>query len=382
MKKLIPLTKSPRFVRFTSARDKGLELMLAKYSDAISAVVDTLKRRSEEIAARSLVKMPNPNAMKASRDGFEHQLRPTFTQAVQRIEGLVQTLRRSTFVLTAGSQSYAIAKTCNTKLVVHNTSDSRYVMALGELRHKEMQLGGTVMARIDLALSRLLRDVVDAFQMNQVMGGTPEECLARIARAFPTAKEQKRPPKVMARLKEADLRLVRPRPDLDEPDINTQDFFTEAEWQAAVDDYLSEEIPYGRAPYDQIFYADTENAEVYTRYQWQVEAEITDDFVDAVRDGENYAANAQGINDFQFIAIVDAKTDECCAERDGLTFTEINEKLDNGEIEQGENEEAAPPVHFNCRCRVAPMTTDMPEEEGADWSAFDDWLNSGVKNET
>ena len=345
-----------------------MELVLAKYSHAISAVVKTLELRSTEIASRNLIKNLSPGHMKASRDSFEHQLRPVYQMAVERISALIQSLRKTTYAITVVSQSYALARTINKPKINYLAINN-----IASLVKKEMQLGGSVQGRVDLALSRLLRDVVDAYQMNQVMGGTVQECLERIERAFPKKVIQKRPPKVMARLKEAKKR----DDDFEDVEINTSDFIDQQTWDKALEDYFEDYLPEGRGPYDKVFYAQytDEGLETYERYQWQVESEMTDDFVDSVRAGENEAANAQGINDFQFIAIVDSKTDDCCFERDGLSTTEIEQKLDAGELEDMDGAISAP-LHPFCRCRMAPLLEDMPQESGPNWSEFDDWLKS------
>lgn len=335
----------------------------------MAGVIETLRRRSEETASRMLIKSAGHQALKANRDAFEHQLRPFFQIAAERVTGLILSLRRTTFVITAASQDYAIARVLGQKTNARAAAKDHRAM-----RDKEMQLGGSVAGRVDLALSRLLRDVVDSFQMNQVMGGTPEECLDRISRVFPKIKLQKRPPKVMARLTEAH----RPKIDVagDDP---WGDFITPEEWDAAVEDYLDEYVPLGRAPYDMVFNGEPGDEDFYARPQWAIEQELTDDFIDAVRDGESAAANAQGIDTFSWIAVIDGHTDTCCSSRDGLTVEEIEEGLDSGKVDSDESDATAAPAHFNCRCRMAPMTTDMPEESGPDWAEFDSWLTEKAK---
>lgn len=360
-KKLIPLTASPRFVKFTRQRDAGLERVLAKYSVQVTAVLDTLKRDSCAISAHMHAIGASTAMLKRTVEAFEHRLKPLFQRGAERTAGLILSLRRTTLVISAAGQGYAIQRALSS-----DTKPSVTRKHIADHKAKEMMLGGNVHARVDLAFTRLLHSVVDAFQMSQVMGSTPAETIERIERAFPKTVKHKRPKRVMARMTEAGR----------DPRFNSGEFYTPDEWDEAVADYLDDEVPLGRAPYDKVFYSEAsgDSIETYERYQWQVEAEMTDDFVDSVRDGENYAANAQGVNDFEFIAIIDSHTDECCYQCDGLSITEIQAKIDSGEFEPSQIGLKVCPRHPFCRCRLAPMTTTMPEESGPDWGEFDDWL--------
>jgi hypothetical protein len=76
-----------------------------------------------------------------------------------------------------------------------------------------------------------------------------------------------------------------------------------------------------------------------------------------------------------WIAIIDDKTDDCCLKRDGLTSTQIEEKL-RGEWEKDECQAKVTPAHFNCRCRMAPVSDDLPDQAPADFGGFDEWLNA------
>lgn len=375
-KKPRALTESKAFVRFVAQRDAGLERVLAKYSVEISKIIDSIKLKAKEVASHMLITGIDPSALKRNREAFEHQMRPMFQMAVERTTGLVLSLRRTTFVISAVGQAHAIAKVLDQepKLKIDRTH-------IADHKDKEMQLGGDVRSRIDLAYSRLLRDLIDALQMSQTMGESPKETLSRIERASPRAVAQKRAKRVMARMSESGSVPVGTFRGGSQGFDDDLMFFSPDEWDQAVEDYLADEVPFGRAPYDKVFYAEQtdEGIETYTRYQWQVEQEVTDDFIDSVRDGENEAANQAGIDDFQWLAITDSKTDECCFDRDGLTITEIEEGLDNGSIDGDECDATSAPGHFKCRCRMAPMSKDMPEESEPDFGAFDAWIEERGK---
>jgi hypothetical protein len=133
---------------------------------------------------------------------------------------------------------------------------------------------------------------------------------------------------------------------------------------------------YKRGPDDQTLFYDVTTGEEKERYTWEVEQELTEDFVQSVRSGEQEAAKAQGINDFMWIAILDKATDECCALRDGHSSSEIEDMLDQGKLDSEDCDAIVAPGHFNCRCQSAPMTDDLPERVEIDYGSFDDWLGS------
>lgn len=364
--KLLPLTESPRYVSFLQQRDAGLEQLLAKYHHEISKIIATLRLRACETAAHMMMPSAHQLTLKRNRELFEQRLRPVFEMAVHRTTALLKSLRRTTYVISAvgGSEAIYRATGKRTKLkLAREHIDSHH--------DKEMPLGGSTQARVDLAYSRLLRDVVDAFQSSQVQDSTPTEAIERIGRMFPVEQKLKRPKRVMAKMREAD----KPKIDIRDP-ADEFDFFTQEEWDAAVADYLDEYVPNDRAPNSSVFVSAGEDTSEFTVYNWQVEKEMTDDFIDSVRNGEDEAAKQAGIEDFQWIAIVDSKTDQCCFTRDGLTVTEIEEKLDNGDLDAELCDATAAPAHPYCRCRMAPMVAELPDETPADLGGFDDWLDS------
>lgn len=363
---LKPLTHSRRYEQFIKQRDHALEDILFKYQVAINTVVSVLETRSKEIAAHLIISNPTPEHARKLRDEFHKRIEPYFNAAIHQTVFLMKSLRRTTYILSYAGQAEAIGRALGAQTNANLTQSD-----LHKVVNNETPSGGNPFPRIELAFHRLLRDVVDSFQLSQVLGSTPAETLGRIDRAFPPSKKiKKKMP--MAKMKEA--RHER------EPEMNFSFGVIEPqEWEQAVKDYTEEYLPVGRGPYDQVFYPvsldrnEIDEDEI-EGYQWELEQEMTNDFVQNVRDGENDAANENGIDDFQFIAITDSKTDECCLSRDGYTTREIQDKIDAGE-EMGDCDEVEPPIHMNCRCRLAPMTDDIPEKEPPDFGSFNDWLD-------
>jgi len=117
-----------------------------------------------------------------------------------------------------------------------------------------------------------------------------------------------------------------------------------------------------------------------TWYVWEFERDLTNEFVKSVRTGQIAAANENGITDFVWIAVIDSKTDECCQWRDGLLISEIRERLgdhrDEDEACNIEGDNLTPPIHFNCRCTLAPAAENIPDKPDTGAKSFDEWLET------
>jgi hypothetical protein len=370
MSKPKPLTDSKRYRDFVQERDAGLERVLMKYQAGLSAIVGGLKRRAEEVALHMSYRKPHDSMINAASKEFERRIEGDFKTAAEDAAWLLHTMRMTVYTLSAAGQAEAISRGLgkSTKLSLSKAD-------LLAHRSRDMHFGGTISARCDLEFKRLLHDVSEAFHLSLVMqkpDDKPQEMLDRIARAFPKEKRVIRP-KPMAKMQEAAKQKVA---DSQRP-VNAL-LISPEDWQDAVNDYMSEELLTDRSPRGKLYgvdYDEAPTAEDEIRYQWQLENQVTQDFVDSVRSGENEAANQNGINDFLWIAIVDSKTDDCCLSRDGLTTREIEAKLDQG-YDMGDSEESVAPAHFNCRCRMSPMTEDFPEVDPPDFGGFDEWLRS------
>jgi len=82
-----------------------------------------------------------------------------------------------------------------------------------------------------------------------------------------------------------------------------------------------------------------------------------------------------GVKDLNWIAVIDDRTDDCCLWRDGLTTMEIEDEL-NGNHADDDCDATTPPAHFNCRCRLAPVTDDLPDVPASNQIDFEEWLDS------
>lgn len=363
-----PLTESPRFDAFIRGRDQVLQDILFKYTRAINITLEFLKQHCVATASHIALHGLHRENLRKNREEFEKRIKPWFDAATTQATMLVDQLRRTTYVLSYAGQAEAIARALGKRTKVDLSKHDIFLIA-----NQEMPSGGKPHLRIELAYTRLKQDVLDAFHLSQVLESPVDETIDRIERAFPKSKKVKSFKKIMAPMRES------ARDDEDDIELSVGTIEPE-DWATALEDYKSDVLPaedYHRSPYDKIFYSavdDEGEITTYTRYEWEVENEMTQDFVSRVRDGEIDAANDNGIDEFQWIAIIDDKTDECCEWRDGLTTREIEDELD-GDHSDDECDATTPPAHFNCRCRLAPMTKDWPEETPPDFGSFDDWLD-------
>lgn len=367
-----PLTDSPVYAPFIHERDIALENILGKYLNALSLIVKTLSERVQEIASHMHVRGMPEMQLKKNRYEFEHRVGPWFDLASHQCEWLAYRLRSSAYAMSKAGEAEAIGRCINMRVNCDISGK-----AIEEMLSKDMPSGGNVTQRIGLGIERLKRDVIDAFQHSQVLDETPQETLARLAKAFPKPIKVKRPKKVLKKLHEA---ATHQKPNA----TFTFGFRDEDSWEDAVDDYLSDYLPDGidRSPAGKLFFsgADTDSeAETVTRYQWEVENELTQDFVYSVRAGENEAANENGITDMQWLAILDDKTDECCSWRDGLSSQEIASQLED-EHSDDDCDAVVAPAHFNCRCRMVPISDELADVKKTDFSDFDSWLDQKAQN--
>jgi hypothetical protein len=249
---------------------------------------------------------------------------------------------------------------------------AKYEVPRGEaelLGQKDAQ-GESVEGRIALALARIRRAIMDAVELARVKQDPLDETLERVKAAIPKPRRVLRPKKRLSKVTEADR----------EPgDPFSFGFIDDTLWKKIVDAYTDAYVPKWRGP-ESVFDITTEGL-TEEWYGWEVEQYLANEFISKVRSGQDAAAKANGVEDMQWIAVIDDKTDECCSVRDGLTSTEIEERMQSGKIDKHECDAIVPPAHFNCRCTMAPvLDTQLAGEEfeapASNAQEFDEWLNS------
>lgn len=350
-KKPRPLTHSHRYESFIKSRDKVLEEIHRKYLRALDRTLDHLQERTKEIIAHTHVSHQELYMLKRATSMLEHRLDQEFHQVERDVVVLLYRMRGTIYGLSVVGQAQAITRATGKESRVDLSTHKVHTSSA-----KPMRAGGPIEHRVWICFERLKRKVVDAYQMGILMDDTTQNIIDRVMAAFPKAKlSRSRPELKHSSLKESEddegattfamnkhLGVVN---GVIEPDL----------WEQMVDDYKNEEIPFyeGRTPIDAESYY-----EEHGQYEWQLESETTQEFVDQVRAGEMDAANENGITDFVVIAVLDSATDECCAERDGMTITEIEDALDSGELDDEVCEGTTPPFHFNCATAGHTIETD------------------------
>lgn len=371
-KKARPLTDSKQYNAFVAKRDRALEEILNKYLNAIDAVVYSLKRRTEEVVSPFLIRNPihYTGGVTLINQELGKRIEYIFGAAGHEIYRQMILLRATSYVLSHLGQAEAIARALGS--AKHDTSDTK----LEKILNKDSPTGGKLRDRIDLYMIRLKNKILEAYRMGHLLEEKPHEILKRIMTAFPPqAQAPKFRRSVLKQIKETGVKLAKGI-------TLTTGTADQETLDQMVEDYLADNLPadlYQRSPQDlSNYYELDDQGNVVSsdgRFQWEVEQETTQDFVERVRNGEIDAAKENGIEDLQWVAILDSKTDECCEWRDGLSSDEIEEAL-KGDHQDDDCDAIVPPAHFNCRCRLVPISKDMPDVEKSDFSDFDDWLTA------
>jgi hypothetical protein len=355
------LTSSPRYKSFIDDRNKALEYILDHKLTKSDSHLDQL-RDMTHMMAQHLLRMKVSDHKKIA-DALSYHFHDTALDLVL----IAASLRRISFGLSYLGELEAMGRAMGKRHIANLTKHR-----LQLVNEKPFRSGAAVSGRIALGMNRILRRAVDAVEMSVLHNEKPEQLQERIDLAFPKKKKLVYPKKVIAKPTRRHVREVARDQEDDEPLVTG--FIDDDAWQEIVDAYTDAEIPTTRGPKD-IVKVKSPSGRTKERYAWEVEQEITQDFLDNVRAGQVEAAQENGVTDFQWIAIIDSKTDDCCAWRDGLTSTEIREQL-NGEHKGDDCDAEVPPAHFNCRCNVAPMSAAMPDEPPPDLGSFEDWLTS------
>lgn len=359
------LTDRTAYKTFVNKSDAFLEQLLLNTRQQISDELrhfmllckDEFLRRYVMVNGRDI----NPYTIAQLRN-MQHMMDTHAVAQGMVMDSIWLKFRKNAYQFAYASSQRAALNWLPRKLVYKLPQKSRELQTFNDT-----ELGPTH-GRAYLSLSRYVNEINDAAKMSLIMGEGIDAALARVLAVFPKPQKIKRV-QVLRRFQEADDK------PLEDP-IRGPEFIDEKEWQEILDDYLGDYIPQWRDPkYELETPVSVGESGEYTVYPWQLENEITEDFVKKVSEGQVDAANKLGITQFVWVAVLDNKTDQCCIKRAGLTNTEIAAKLEN-EWANDECKATVPPAHFNCRCRPAPATDDLPEVPASNAQSFEEWLNS------
>lgn len=362
-----PLTNSLEYRNFIRDRDRVLEVLLRKSQLKVSDITRKYLTSILNLMASNYEKLIHiPQSNKHVSFYLDH----IFDQWAAEVYREYMLLRKRTYIFTIITDNEAIARALD-KEHKYTIENSDLVKALS----RSSGSGGQLHKRILLSLTRLKHKVMDAASLGVVLDDSREEFIQRVYDSFPRQKKISnrrilKPQVIQSR--ESDKRHIAQRLSVG--------FYDERDWQDIVDEYKNDFItefngPEGYFPVEPGYQAHKTAAGDEVIYAWEVERDMTEDFVSAVREGMVDSANKNGIKEFMWIAIVDDKTDDCCLWRDGLTTSEIEKQLNSGKHKDDECRAVTPKAHWGCRCSMAPMTDDLPEYETKKLGDFDSWMN-------
>ncbi len=387
---MISLNENPRYKSFVNERDRALQVFHNKTQRIIS---DAMRGAFEDILLKIQALQPkltgdlavlNTGRVVAELDKI---IARSFDYILPVIINRVQVMRKNSYVMANAGEVEAIGRSLGkepTAAIKREDADAEI--------DRESSAGGNLPQRLCLYFDRLRRKILDAVQMGIILQDERTDFMNRVYGALPKQKHYKRPEKVLkkvkesARLREQIIFGAGAANPVSSVWSMTTGFIDGPTWETMVGDYLEEYIPTNRGPegivdidaisdVTKTFAGKIPPVDREQWYMWELERDITQEFVDSVRKGQIDAANENGITEFVWISIVDSKTDECCLWRDGLTTKEIATRL-RSDKSSDPCKSVTPPAHFNCRCTLAGVTDALPEKPPPDLGDFDKWLTN------
>lgn len=386
-KSLHSFADSPAYKKWVGERDKALEVL---HINAQLKATDQMRRALSEVLILAKAYYEELKTQAHTVDRFEQQVKDSMRRAGHALALIYMNLRTSAYTLARASETEIVARMKCGQRVDNLITRHDIIQHLNE----DSAAGGPMEKRIALYMDRLARKIVNQAQASALIAKDQHKFLFSVLQAFPQRKVYKRPPRILKpKLMEAgklpkDLQgaVANARASLEQgaTTSSASDFIDQDVWDQMLKDYMDENIPEWRAPEHIIDIPVTDPTITATGedvwYAWEFERDLTQEFVQSVRDGQIAGANQAGIVDFVWIAIIDSKTDACCLWRDGLLISEIESKLDQHQAEDEEcnidSDGLNPPLHFNCRCTLAPATENIPDKPDDGAAQFDDWLMS------
>lgn len=357
------LLDSIRYKTFVSQRDLALEKIHQYFQVQMSSLLKETLDNIESEVSRILLHGDYKEFFNFNKyeDLLSNKVKSEFYKYFSSVLPVFLKLRRYSFILTYTSELEAISRGTSKK---YHVNKNDFYNKLNKATWKKTIDGKTLENRILLSLIHLRYRIVKAFT-SALMQELPEkEILEKVKSSFPKIQTYKKPPRELKPFREAER--IKDKETLSE--FYSFDFIDDADWDLILETYKGLDLPGTR------FETWVEGGE-YSQYAWELEQDLTDDFVKQVRDSQVEAANDAGIQDFVWVAILDDKTDDCCADRNGHTTEEIEEMLSSGELNADDCDATSPPAHPNCRCQLAPVAS-TDQVEGPDWKSFNEWLES------
>lgn len=377
MKKLVSTNESPRYRKFINQRDQALEKIYRDSQVEISDLLRLYLKRILDLAHIKYSLIPNHNFFSSFSKNevkhIQHSIEQMFHELAQLIYPIYIRTRIISYTLAHVGEVEAIGRSLGKPQEAKITND-----VIHSVVSEESPFGGNVYSRIHLYLNRLARDMVDQIELSRVLEEPVDQMLKRLMKVFPKPIFYKQPPRILKPIKEA-KKIGPDGSEVDEYDLGDLGFasgiISDDVWNQVVEQYKKDYVPKYRGEEYSFDIQKPDEPDLTEYFDWEIEKEMNEDFVSQVRSGQIDAANENGIKDFTWISIIDKKTDDCCFKRNGLSSSEIENKLD-GEWKDDECQATVPPAHPNCRCTLAPLTDDIPTETPPDFGDFEEWLQT------
>jgi hypothetical protein len=354
------LFDSPKYKTFIQDRDRALEKIHLNTQTDLSRILSELLIQVEKELAHLLLFVDPQNVISLANT-FEQESLPLFHSYVAKFVNRIRSMRRAVYLLTYLGEQEAIGRATK-KAKAQTEFDLK--RKIKDAMDAQTILDNDLTQQVWGAVMKLRGRILDRFRSSLLTDTDPKEIMAKVKKAFPEKTIYKRPPRELKPFREAD------RDPKDKLEWN-YDFAPQEDWDLAVQAYKDTELPANRFDNDPQY----EPESGYMRYNWELEQNATDDFVQQVRTGQVDAANELGIKEFVWVAVIDDRTDECCLQRAGKTTGEIEKLIESGKIDGDLCDAITPPAHPNCRCQLAPVSS-TDEVEGPDWKSFNEWLDT------
>lgn len=356
-------TEARAYVSFINQRDKVLEKILLnsqrRQSDilraCLTAMIECIRSQIQFVDDKGIVSGNAQDMRKRVEPTFDHLISITTDRLVLEIKDL----RRKSYVLARVGEAEAIGRAQGSNAKYYVTTQD-----ISPVVNRDAFAGGKLNDRVTMYLARIKTKLLDRMSIGILTGSTREEILRSCVSALPKTHKLKYSKVIGRPIREANQKEIRQSMSVG--------FVSDDEWAALVKDYKSEYVPIERGPK---WVVGESSYDINETYAWELEKDVNEELVLAVRSGEVAAATENGVVDMMWIAVIDDKTDECCVWRDGLTSTEIEEEL-AGDHEDDESDAIVPPAHFNCRCRMAPALEAISDEPESNSEEFLQWLES------
>lgn len=390
MKPKVRFDEIPKYKKFVNDRDEALEAMLRNHRLKVTDMTDkTFTDAMSVLQAHYPAMQADPyNKLKIRR--IDENLDHIFNSACHHICYEQILLRRAAYMLSNAGEAEAIAQTLGKPAAVklgHNDVSQKVYRSLPD--------GTDLLKRMELYFADVRKKMMSAYEQAILFNDSTDEMMGRVFLALPK-KRALSPKPVLKKVKKAKIaEAAKPKFTGDESGVTfdfgpkggvTNSAWDQGSWDHTIQQSNEEYIAIDRGP-DTFFdmknpltgqAVRTEIPEDEKIYGWELEQQMTHDFVSSVRDGQIDAANFAGINEFIWIAVLDQRTCEfCCEWRSGLLTSEIEKVLADDQDLADHCDVTVPPAHFNCRCGIAPVVIDLDKTEMPDTPTkdFQSWLD-------